>query len=98
LKKAPNLAKVYPFYLDIESTMELCIKKAETSDEISKLTKVRKKVFVEEQNVPPELEIDECDKDATHFIVMYNNEIIGTARLVISENKGKIGRMCVLIT
>jgi predicted GNAT family N-acyltransferase len=76
--------------------MELNIKKAEDGDEISKLIEVRKKVFVEEQNVPQELEIDECDKEATHFIVMYNNEIIGTARLVISENKGKIGRLCVL--
>jgi predicted GNAT family N-acyltransferase len=96
-KNTPEFStKVYQFHLSVELTMELNIKKAEDSDEISKLIEVRRKVFIEEQNVPPELEIDECDREATHFIVKYNNKIIGTARLVISENKGKIGRLCIL--
>lgn len=76
--------------------MELIIKKTENSKDIQKLLEVRKIVFIDEQNVPPELEIDEHDKSAIHFVVLYNHDIIGTARLVISDKKGKIGRMCIL--
>lgn len=76
--------------------MKLIIKKIKESKEISKLLEVRKIVFIDEQNVPPELEIDEYDKSATHFIVLGNDEIIGTARLVISDKIGKIGRVCIL--
>lgn len=76
--------------------MVLIIRKTENKKEIFNILYLRKIVFIDEQNVPTELEIDEYDKCATHFIVLNNDEVIGTARLVISNRIGKIGRMCIL--
>ncbi|MBN2375693.1 MAG: GNAT family N-acetyltransferase [Sedimentisphaerales bacterium] len=55
---------------------------------------VRRKVFIEEQQVPEEIEIDGTDEKFEH-IVAYNSqqEAVGTARL---NDKGVIGRMAVL--
>lgn len=76
--------------------MGLIIRKTENKKEIFKSLYLRKIVFIDEQNVPTELEIDEYDKCATHFIILNDDEVIGTARLVISDKKGKIGRMSIL--
>lgn len=64
----------------------------------SLLTEIRKQVFIIEQNVPAEIELDELDQQAVHFLVYkQNQEAIGTARfLTIDNNRGKIGRMSVL--
>nr|WP_246593573.1 GNAT family N-acetyltransferase [Evansella tamaricis] len=57
---------------------------------------VRREVFIEEQRVPEEIEIDDFEKEATHFIV-YDNQIpIGAARLRYQEDYGKAERVCVL--
>ncbi len=42
---------------------------------------VRREVFIEEQQVPEELELDEFDSIATHFLVLNNGEAIGAARI-----------------
>ena len=42
---------------------------------------VRKKVFVDEQNVPEEEEIDHLESEATHFLLYYNHEPVGAGRL-----------------
>lgn len=67
------------------------------------LMQVRHTVFVDEQNVPPELEPDEHDATATHVLALSSSEQkpIGTARVVYLDqpNTGKtakIGRMAVL--
>ena len=58
------------------------------------LTRIRTKVFVDEQNVPPELEIDGLDDTCVHYLAASpSGEIIGTARLLLT---GQIGRMAVL--
>jgi predicted GNAT family N-acyltransferase len=57
--------------------------------------RLRKKIFVEELNVPLELEVDEYDCNAIHFVAVVKRQIIATARLIVSENKGKVGRFCV---
>ena len=54
---------------------------------------VRKSVFIDEQNVPVELEWDGLDPECTHFIVQSNSTAIATARL---KDDGQIGRMAVL--
>lgn len=58
---------------------------------------VRKKVFVEEQKVPMELEIDEYENQSTHFVV-YNDEKkpIGAGRFRILHGKGKVERVCMI--
>ena len=55
-------------------------------------------VFVEEQGVPPSMEVDEHDRsDAVHALATWNGVPAGTGRFV-PEGKGaaKIGRMAVV--
>lgn len=55
---------------------------------------VREKVFIEEQNVPRELEWDEWDERSDHAIACDpDGHAIGTARLAPD---GRLGRMAVL--
>ncbi len=68
--------------------------KVEWSTHREKLRAIRQRVFIEEQNVPLDLEWDGLDDQATHFIAL--NEMglaLGTARLVAT---GQIGRLAVL--
>ena len=59
------------------------------------IRKIRDCVFVQEQSVPLELEWDECDESAIHFLLYkrQETEAIGTARLLAT---GQIGRIAVL--
>jgi len=60
---------------------------------------VRKHVFIEEQGVPVDMEIDEFDPIAKHALAYVDSECVGTARLIaLPGNIGKIGRMAVLQT
>jgi len=55
-------------------------------------------VFVEEQGVPPSMEVDEHDRtDAVHALATWNGVPAGTGR-VVPDGKGvvKIGRMAVV--
>src|SRR2546428_13714430 len=55
---------------------------------------VREEVFVEEQRVPRELELDEWDERSDHAVASDSKgQAIGTARLLPD---GRIGRMAVL--
>tara|TARA_R110002096_G_scaffold71295_13_gene170439 strand:+ start:879 stop:1316 length:438 start_codon:yes stop_codon:yes gene_type:complete len=64
------------------------------NDHSELLLKVRRTVFIEEQNVPAEIEIDEFDPISRHLIaISAPGEPIGTARLLPD---GKIGRVAVL--
>jgi len=62
------------------------------------LVKIRNQVFIIEQKVPPELELDELDSSAKHFLAYTpSNQAIGSARFLISRNgSAQIGRMAVL--
>lgn len=63
---------------------------------------IRLKVFVEEQAVPQEIEVDEYDALATHVIALDADGLaVGTGRLVLQNDArgkvfGRIGRMAVL--
>jgi len=54
---------------------------------------IRFTVFVEEQRVPAELEMDEHDADSIHALAFSDGRAIGTGRLLPD---GHIGRMAVL--
>lgn len=60
--------------------MNVSVKKI-TSEDKSDAFCVRRRVFVEEQRVPMELEIDEYEDEATHFVAYIDGEPVGTARL-----------------
>jgi ElaA protein len=53
-------------------------------------------VFVREQGVPAEIELDDDDQHAIHFLATSGGRAVGTARLVMHGNNAKIGRMAVL--
>ncbi|MEE9493946.1 MAG: GNAT family N-acetyltransferase [Gammaproteobacteria bacterium] len=57
------------------------------------LKQLRRIVFIEEQSVPEELEWDEQDATAIHFLAKIENTAVATARLT---STGQIGRMAVL--
>ena len=57
------------------------------------ICKIRFEVFVDEQNVPEELEIDGLDEEAKHVLAYIDNEAIGTGRIL---SDGHIGRVAVL--
>jgi len=69
------------------------IRVANWADDKTELEKIRRAVFIDEQNVPEELEWDEYDLQSTHFLVSINNRATATARL---KPDGQIGRMAVL--
>ena len=61
---------------------------------------VRKRVFIEEQDVPEHMELDEYDPLAQHALAYLDSKCIGTARLITLPgnigNFGRIGRMAVV--
>ena len=54
---------------------------------------IRKTVFIIEQAVPEEIEIDEHDSDARHVLAYVDGRAVGTGRIT---SDGRIGRMAVL--
>ena len=54
---------------------------------------IRFEVFVREQNVPAEIELDELDAQSVHALAFEADEAVGTGRLLPD---GHIGRMAVL--
>jgi predicted GNAT family N-acyltransferase len=71
------------------------IKKAENQFDFFNCMQIRTDVFIIEQNVSPTIELDEYDPTAIHFIAYEGDTPLGTARLVIIDNHGKVGRVAV---
>lgn len=57
---------------------------------------IRKLVFVNEQNVPLSIELDEHDEAAIHFVGYIDGEPMSASRLRIIEHYGKLERISVL--
>ena len=57
---------------------------------------IRKNVFVQEQHVPIEIELDEFEDDSIHFICYHEKQAVGASRLRFMEDFGKLERICVL--
>ena len=74
----------------------LIVKLVETEAELEGAIGVRMRVFVVEQQIPPEEELDQADAAATHAIALHQGKVIGTGRLVyLADSTVKIGRMAV---
>ena len=77
---------------------EVIVKQAITKAEMAALRALRMAVFIEEQGVPEELEIDALDALAYHAVACVDDAIIGTGRLlVLPGGDALIGRMAVQI-
>ncbi|MCT8158778.1 GNAT family N-acetyltransferase [Pseudoruegeria sp. SHC-113] len=58
---------------------------------------LRRVVFIDEQNVPEDLEMDDLDDVAVHVLATTEDGTpVGTARLLFVGTTGKIGRVCVV--
>lgn len=78
-----------------ERALEIRI--ADTDRERTDAFDVRHAVFVEEQGVDEDLEYDEHDETAVHFVAYDGDEPIGAARLREPEDGvGKVERVAVL--
>jgi predicted GNAT family N-acyltransferase len=57
---------------------------------------VRRRVFIEEQHVPEQIELDADDAQAFHALALKGREPVGCGRMVPRGEYVKIGRMAVL--
>src|SRR5699024_5159828 len=74
------------------------IKVADTKELYEHCLDIRMKVFVEEQNVPPEEEVDGYEDVCTHFVLYdESGEAVGTVRYrPLDDGLVKVERMAVL--
>lgn len=70
--------------------------KISVTDDFPACAAIRRRVFIEEQNVPEELELDDLDAAAVHLLATQDGRPVGTARLLIEGETAKIGRVAIL--
>ncbi len=75
---------------------KLKIRKVKNKSELNKTFEIRTTVFIEEQNVLPELELDGLDSEAEHFIVYLNHKPIGCARIRKNKDFVKLERIAII--
>jgi predicted GNAT family N-acyltransferase len=69
---------------------------SESEELLAKAQKTRTEVFVYEQKVSVEIEIDEYEKVATHYLLKYKNAYIGAARYRETVSGIKLERFAIL--
>jgi predicted GNAT family N-acyltransferase len=74
----------------------VCVRRVRSEKEQQKAFAIRMRVFVKEQRVPAEIELDHDDQRAIHFLATTSGKAVGTARVVTRRGAAKIGRMAVL--
>ncbi len=75
--------------------MKLNIKRVSTAKELEHVYALRIEVFVYEQKVPFDLEMDEDDKRAIHVLATLDDEAVGCGRIVFDKEHAHIGRVAV---
>ncbi|AFZ72342.1 GNAT family N-acetyltransferase [Natronobacterium gregoryi] len=82
----------------MSSTGDLDVRVVTDETERKDAFAVRHEVFVEEQGVDEDLEYDEHDADAVHFVAYDDAEPVGVARLreLEDDDAGKVERVAVL--
>ena len=72
------------------------VRQVSSKKEVAQAFAIRMRVFVTEQGVPAEIELDRDDAQAIHFLALISDRAVGTARVVFHRGGAKIGRMAVL--
>ena len=72
-------------------TLIVCI----TTD-IAACRALRRAVFIEEQGVSEADEVDDLDGQSIHILASLDGIPVGSARLLVMGDVGKVGRVCVL--
>lgn len=63
---------------------------------LAECRRIRHRVFVEEQGIPEALEFDDLDRASWHALATVGGRAVATARMVVQERVGHIGRVAVL--
>jgi predicted GNAT family N-acyltransferase len=71
------------------------VRPARDAAEVGTALQLRHEVFVVEQRVPIEEEIDEHDAGALHLVAVDGGRVVATCRLVQEGDTVKLGRMAV---
>jgi predicted GNAT family N-acyltransferase len=74
------------------------IKRVSSQQQLKQAFAIRMRVFVREQGVPAEIELDSDDAPAIHLLATLSGKAVGTARIVMRRGSAKIGRMAVVKT
>ena len=69
---------------------------ASITDDVATCHAIRAEVFVVEQGISLEEDIDGLDEEATHFLLHVDGSAVGTARVLVSDGVGKVGRVAIL--
>lgn len=81
------------------------VKKVENAAEMEEALAVRRRVFIEEQGVPEDIEVDEHDADpatvttALHVLGRLDEVAVATGRLLLEDDRSRpvhVGRVAVL--
>ncbi len=85
-----------PAKINTRKRTEVTVRRISSEKELAQAYAIRIRVFVREQGVPPEIELDDEDRAATHLLATVGARAVGTARVVLHRGAAKIGRMAVL--
>jgi len=72
------------------------IKIIKSNSDLEKAMVIRRNVFVDEQNVPEFIEIDEFETVSTHILALQSGQPVGTARWRVTATGIKLERFAVL--
>jgi len=75
---------------------KLDIKNVHNKNDLKKIIAIRKKVFIDEQKVPIDIEIDGLDSEAEHFIAYFDDKPIGCARIRTKNYYAKLERIAII--
>ena len=76
--------------------MLIDIKFTQNDREMLSCLSLRRAVFIEEQNVPENEEVDGDDPNCDHILLTISDDPVGAARLKYYDNFVKVQRVCVL--
>jgi predicted GNAT family N-acyltransferase len=83
--------------------MTVTVRRVRAEDGRADALAVRREVFIEEQGVPEDLEVDGRDDEAVHFVACDDGDPVGAARLrgksgdsVSNASTGKVERVAVV--
>lgn len=76
--------------------MSVTVRQAVGTEDREACLRLRRVVFVDEQRVPLDEEIDDLDDVCTHFLAEAGGEAVGTARLRLAGGHAKAQRVAVL--
>lgn len=74
----------------------ISFKKVENNQEKQDVFSIRRRVFIEEQNVPEAREVDGLDDQADHYLAFVDHQPVGALRIRFEGSSAKIERVATL--